>query len=105
MKGTLAMPNNASPAASFSDPGPPYCRRIRYAQAIIQPTRLDVILASQIHHVPQAFLAQSGPVTRVSKPKRTVISAAANARRSCRASLEARNLALAMPHTTLAVRN
>src|SRR6186997_2981028 len=105
MNGTLAIPKRARPADSFSDPGPPYFRRIRYAHAIIHPTRLDVMRASQIHQVPHAFLAHSGPVTSVSRPKSTAISAAASAVLSSRGLPVARNRALALPQMTLAVRN
>src|SRR5687768_6856258 len=105
MNGTLAVPNSATPAASFSDPGPPYLRRIRYAHAIIQPTRLDVTRASHTHQVPHDLRAQSGPVTSVSNPNTTVSSAAARAVRSCRGSPPNRNRALATPQTIADVRN
>jgi hypothetical protein len=78
---------------------------MRYAHAIIQPTRLEVMRASQIHHVPHAFLAHNGPVTSVNNPNSTAISAAASAVRSCLAWPLARKRALAMPQITLAVRN
>ena len=105
MNGTLAMPKSASPAASLSDPGPPYFRRSRYATATIHPIRLDVSRTSHCHQTPQAFRAQSGPVTSASRPKSTVSSAAARAVRSCRGSPLNRKRALATPQTTPEIRN
>ena len=84
MKGTLAMPNSASPAASLSDPGPPYFRSSRYATATIHPIRLAVSRTSHCHQTPHAFLAHSGPVTSVMIPNSTTSSAAAQASRSWR---------------------
>src|SRR6185369_7556405 len=103
--GTFAIPKRASPAASLSEPGPPYLRTRRYAHATIQPMRLDVSRTSHCHQTPHAFRAHSGPVTRTMAPKRTVSSAAAYARRSCRGDPPKRNLALAIPHTIAERRN
>src|SRR3954465_1843166 len=105
MNGTFAMPKIARPAASLSDPGPPYLRTIKYDQAIIQPTRLAVIRASQIHQVPHERRAHSGPVTSVITPNSTVSSAADTAVRSRRTSPLNKNRKLAMPHTIADSRN
>src|SRR4029453_3541929 len=105
MKAVLAVPNSANPAASFSEPGPPYRRKIRYAHATIHCTKLDVVRASQIQNVPHDLRAHSGPGTSVTTPKTTAISAAAQARRSCRGSPVMRNRTLATPHTIPEVRN
>src|SRR5215510_7438058 len=105
MNPTLATPNRARPAASFSDPGPPYRRRIRYAHATIHCTRLDVVRASHTQKVPHARRAHRGPVTSVTTPKITAISAAAHAVRSWRGSPLIRKRTLATPHTRPDTRN
>src|SRR5690348_6746112 len=105
MNGTFAMPKIARPDASLSDPGPPYLRTIKYDHAIIQPTRLAVMRASQIHHVPHERRAHSGPVTSVMAPNSTVSSAAAAADRSWRGLPPNRKRRLATPQTIADSRN
>src|SRR3989442_8752570 len=99
MNGTLTAPNTASAAANLSDPGPAYFRTKRYDSAISHPTNDIVSRGSQSHQIPQAFLAQSGPVTITMRPNSAVSSAAAIATRSARRSLRHKYRALATPQT------
>ena len=91
------------PRRQLVRPGPPYCRRSRYATATIQPIRLDVSRTSHCHQTPQALRAHSGPVTSVSSAEehRQLRGRAARSGR-CRGSPLKRYRALATPHTTAA---
>src|SRR5687767_13477111 len=91
------MPNTAKPAASISDPGPPYRRRRIYEIKIIHSRNDMVSRGSHTHQTPHAFRAQSGPVTIAIAPYSTVSSAAAKAIQSYAGFFLMRNIALTMP--------
>ena len=65
MNGTLAMPKRATPAASFSVPGPPKRRSNRYAANSSQSTSVDVSRASGVRvDVTEAANGDGNPPSR-----------------------------------------
>ena len=105
MNGTLAMPNSASPAASFSDPGPPYLPKdqIRPGDHPADEARRDACIPDP-PGAPRFPRPQRAGHER-QQPEEHRHLRRASAVRSCRASPVARKRTLAMPQTMLAPRN
>src|SRR5215470_3117621 len=80
--GEVAAPKMPIAAASFSDPGPPYFRTIRYPRNTSTSIVAMVTRASHCHHTPHALRPQSDPLNSPKIPKTTTSSAEATAHQS-----------------------
>src|SRR5215468_1171816 len=101
-KGAVAAPKMPIAAASFSDPGPPYFRTIRYPRKMSTSMVAIVTRGSHCHQTPHALRPQSEPLNRPNTPKITTSSADAPPYQSATFDPSKREIRLATQQTAMA---